>query len=113
MKHKKRTGKELVMAFLLLAVGIVLLELTGEPNWGQLIIMTICGAGGMLLLIFIEWFFLVYRKNKKSARVENRTEEKIEVPEKIMPYSQNDICVICGEYCPEGRHVCERCEKNA
>ena len=45
-------------------------------------------------------------EEQKTETVENNKET-----EKIMPYSQNDICVMCGDYCPEGRHVCERCER--
>ena len=106
---KKRTNKEIVILLLFLIIGGVLLYFKGNTNWLRLFIMTICGAGGMLLLIFLEWFFLV--RNKGKSIEENKVIEDNKKIEKNMPYSQNDICVICGAYCPEGRHVCERCEK--
>lgn len=109
---KNKTSKEVVMALLFLLVGGILLHFNGGIDWVRLIVMTICGAGGMLLLIFLEWFFLVRnKKDKTNSSEKTETVENNKETEKIMPYSQNDICVMCGDYCPEGRHVCERCEK--
>lgn len=107
-----KKNKDVILALLFLLIGLILLHFNGGIDWARLIIMTICAAGGMLLLIFLEWFFLV--KNKKQDSVsndKNDSEENIEKTEKIMPYGMNDICVICGDYCPEGRQVCERCER--
>lgn len=38
--------------------------------------------------------------------------EKLRDEKKTPPLGHVDTCVCCGAYIPEGRMVCERCERN-
>lgn len=68
------------------------------------ILISICCAIGILATVFLER--IVINRNKLIQH--NSLHKKDQV--KILPYTQNDICVICGDYCPEGRQICINCE---
>lgn len=59
---KKNYVLEYVLMAIFLTFGCLGLHFTGNLNIPRLIIMTLASSGGMLLLIVLEWFFLVYRK---------------------------------------------------
>ena len=59
---KKSYVLEYVLMAIFLTFGCLALHMTGNLNVPRLMLMTLGSSGGMLLLIVLEWFFLVYRK---------------------------------------------------